>query len=271
MRAARRVVVVCVGPDPGFSASLVMRLCLVGCGAISARHAAAIRLVNARKQAASPDSRLPDHIVVVAAVDPMESAAAAMADDFRDHDCVAFDSLETALDSAMFDAVLLMVPPALNEELASLALRRDKSVLLQKPLAISEERAQHFLAEVETIRAEGHNGALLVSEHSQWWPEVLTAQWLVEQGHIGELLTGRSNFYGGLSGIDGQSWRSKIDQGGGGIAMDGGTHWIRPLRMWFGEVVGVQGVAARMAAEAEGETFVKAILHHGTPLPSTYR
>ena len=67
-----------------------MRLCLVGCGDISARHAAAIRLVNARRQAKAPDSRLADHVVVVAAVDPLESAAAAVAEDFRDHGCVAF-------------------------------------------------------------------------------------------------------------------------------------------------------------------------------------
>ena len=246
-----------------------MRLCLVGCGAISARHAAAIRLVNARKQACCPESRLADHVTVVAAVDPLESAAAAMAEDFRDHGCVAFESLEKALGAAAFDAVLLMVPPALNEELASLALRHDKSVLLQKPLAISEERAQHFLAGLEAIRTEGHRGCLLVSEHSQWWPEILTAKWLVEEGRIGELLTARSNFYGGLGGIDGQSWRSKVDQGGGGITMDGGTHWIRPLRMWFGEVVGVQGTAVRLAEEAEGETLAKAIFHHGECLRAT--
>jgi len=171
-----------------------------------------------------------------------------------------------ALGRATFDAVLLMVPPALNEELTSLALRHDKSVLLQKPLAISEGRAQHFLAEIDAIRAQGHCGCLLVSEHSQWWPEILTAKWLVEQGRIGELVTARSNFYGGLGGIDGQSWRSKIDQGGGGIAMDGGTHWIRPLRLWFGEVVGVQGTTVRLSEDAEGETLAKAIFHHGTCL-----
>ena len=124
---------------------------------------------------------------------------------------MAFGSLEDALGAADFDAVLLMVPPALNEALASLALRHDKSVLLQKPLAISEERAQHFLAEVDAIRAQGHSGCLLVSEHSQWWPEILTARWLVEQGRIGQLVTGRSNFYGGLGGIDGKSWRSKLE------------------------------------------------------------
>ena len=255
------------GCEPAQTVS--MRLCFVGCGEISARHAAAIRLVNARRQAKAPDSRLADHVVVVAAVDPVESAAAAVAEDFRDHGCVAFGSLGAALGAATFDAVLLMVPPALNEELASLALRHDKSVLLQKPLAISEERAQSFLAAVDEMREEGHRGCLLVSEHSQWWPEVLTAKCLVEEGRIGELVTARSNFYGGLGGIDGRSWRSKLDQGGGGICMDGGTHWIRPLRLWFGEVVAVQGMTARLAEEAEGETLAKAIFHHGTraPLP----
>ena len=68
-------------------AQLEMRVCLVGCGEISNRHAAAIRLVNARRQAASPQTRLADHVLVTAAVDPVEAAAAAMADNFRDHGC----------------------------------------------------------------------------------------------------------------------------------------------------------------------------------------
>jgi len=31
-------------------------------------------------------------------------------------------------------------------------------------------------------------------------------------------------------------WRANLATAGGGIVMDGGQHWIRPLREFFGEV-----------------------------------
>ena len=248
-----------------YTAADTMRLCMVGCGAIAQRHSAAIRLVNGRGSG--------DEVTVTVAVDPVLESAAALATDFADHGCVSYRSLEEALEgaSSSFDAVLLMVPPALNQELMSLALRHDKSVLLQKPLAISEAKGLALLAEVDALRAAGHHRTLLVSEHSQWWPEVLTIRRLIQEGRIGELVTARSLFAGGLGGIaDPNGWRRSVDAGGGGIAMDGGTHWLRPLRMWFGEVVGVSGTTAQLTPECEGETMVKAILHHESKRMTTF-
>ena len=33
-----------------------------------------------------------------------------------------------------------------------------------------------------------------------------------------------------------QGWRSDPAQAGGGNTIDGGTHWVRALRVWMGEV-----------------------------------
>ena len=88
------------------------------------------------------------------------------------------------------------------------------------------------------------------------------AQQLIEDGRIGDA-TQRSSFYGGLGGIlDPEGWRRSTQQCGGGIVIDGGTHWVRPLRMWLGEVVEVTGATQRLTAQAEGETLAKAILRH---------
>ena len=242
------------------------RLCLVGCGAIAQRHAAAIRLLNVRMlDSDGAGEPQPAYVEVVAAADPAADAAAQMARDFADHRCASFASLEEALEGAgdSFDAVLLMTPPALNQRLTRLALSSGKAVWLQKPLAITEELGAALLEDVAALRDEGHDSALLVSEHSQWWPEILAAQQLIEDGRIGEVITARSSFYGGLGGIlDPEGWRRSTQQCGGGIVIDGGTHWVRPLRMWLGEVVEVTGATQRLTAHAEGETLAKAILRH---------
>ena len=46
---------------------------------------------------------------------------------------------------------------------------------------------------------------------------------------------------------------------GGGIVIDGGAHWIRPLRMWLGEIKEVVAVTDRLIPEMEGETFARAL------------
>lgn len=39
--------------------------------------------------------------------------------------------------------------------------------------------------------------------------------------------------------------------------MDGGSHWIRPLRMWFGEIDEVMGLLGHPYKRMEGESMVK--------------
>ena len=48
--------------------------------------------------------------------------------------------------------------------------------------------------------------------------------------------------------------------GGGGICMDGGAHWIRPLRMWLGEIDEVVAVTGRQIPEMEGESYARSML-----------
>lgn len=55
-------------------------------------------------------------------------------------------------------------------------------------------------------------------------------------------------------------WRYDVDIAGGGIVIDGGAHWLRPMRMFLGEVHSVVGVTSRLLPEMEGESFAQALL-----------
>lgn len=57
------------------------------------------------------------------------------------------------------------------------------------------------------------------------------------------------------------SWRSSLERSGGGVVLDGGQHWIRPLREFFGEEVkSVVATTGRPMKVLEGESLAHAIL-----------
>ena len=92
---------------------------------------------------------------------------------------------------------------------------------------------------------------------------MLTARRLLEEGTIGDVVTARGSFaipplpayYGG----DG-AWRLDNAVAGGGIVIDAGSHWIRPLRMLLGEVDEVVGALGRPYAAMQGESLARALL-----------
>ena len=71
---------------------------------------------------------------------------------------------------------------------------------------------------------------------------------LLSDGIIGEIVTAKASFrqasdkdifdsYCVLPGsTESKAWRYSVAAAGGGITIDGGAHWIRPLRFWFGEI-----------------------------------
>ena len=87
-------------------------------------------------------------------------------------------------------------------------------------------------------------------------------QELIQAGAIGEIITARA-FFGNpapapLHGP--KPWRYELAVAGGGVTIDGGAHWLRPLRMWLGEVDEVVAVTGRLLAEMEGESFMRSLL-----------
>ena len=127
----------------------VLRTAIVGCGAIALWH------LDAIDRAAVP-------IQVVAAVDPVAANSERVA---ARTGATAYDSLETALDTGDFDAVLIAVPHHLHERVATAALRAGKHVLLEKPLAPTLDACDRILT---AARAAGT--VFMVAENAQYWP-----------------------------------------------------------------------------------------------------
>ncbi len=219
-----------------------LKMALVGCGAISRVHLPAIREGAPR-------------IEITAAIDADPARAEAMA---RETGARAFTSLGEGLARGEFDAVDLMLPHHLHEDAAVRAFAAGKHVLLEKPLATALDACERILA---AWRRAGM--VFLVAENTQYWPEVLEAKRLLDDGAIGDVVTARGSFaipplaayYGGD-----RPWRLDNRAAGGGIVLDTGSHWIRPLRMLLGEVDEVVGALGRPYAAMQGESLVRALL-----------
>lgn len=219
-----------------------VRLAVVGCGAISHWH------LDAIERSGAP-------IDVVAAVDPVGANAERVG---ARTGAATYAALDDAIDAGGFDAALIAVPHHLHEAAATRALGAGLHVLLEKPLAPTLDACDRILA-----AAGATDTVFMVAENAQYWPEVLTARGLITDGAIGEVVTARAatffpaldEFYGG-----GRPWRFDRAAAGGGVVIDTGSHWLRPLRMWLGEVDEVVAALGRPDPRMEGESLCRALL-----------
>src|SRR5262249_15874927 len=169
-----------------------------------------------------------------------------------------YSSLADALVDRDFDAALIAVPHHFHEPVATEALAAGVHVLLEKPLAPTLDACDRILA-----AADAAGTVFMVAENAQYWPEVLTVRALIADGAIGDVVTARAatffpalgDFYGGD-----RPWRFDAAAAGGGVVIDTGSHWLRPLRVWLGEADETIAALGRPHADMEGESLCRALI-----------
>jgi predicted dehydrogenase len=221
---------------------MTIDVAMVGCGAIADWH------LDAMERADVP-------IRVTAAVDPIDQNAQRIA---RRTGARAFPSLAAGIEAGGFTATIIAVPHHHHETLACEALRAGLHVLLEKPMATDLDACARILA-----GAAEAGTVFMVAENAQYWPEVSIVRGLLDEQAIGDVVTARADtfvpplaeFYGGD-----RAWRLDQAAAGGGIAIDTGSHWLRPLRIWLGEPDEVVAVLARPYPDMEGESLCRALI-----------
>ena len=218
-----------------------LELAFVGCGVIAQFHLEGIRQVDAP-------------IRITAAIDPNRDSAERIA---AQTGAAVYASLTDALDAGGFDAVDIMIPHHLHESAALEAFAAGKHVMLEKPMATTLDATKRIMAAAADAAT-----VFMVAENAQYWPEIVRAKELIDAGVIGAVFTAQASFpqqYADPWFPAEGSWRDELSKMGGGVIIDGGAHWIRPLRMWLGEIDEVVAVTGRVVEEAEGETLGIAI------------
>jgi len=116
------------------------------------------------------------------------------------------------------DAIEVLSPTFLHEEMAIAAAKAGKHISLQKPMANTLKSADLIL---KTQRKYNSSKVLKVFDNYVWYPPVMTARKIIESGQIGEPRNMRIKFIMGRGGweVSPEAWEWRIREG-----MDG-----RPL------------------------------------------
>lgn len=170
------------------------------------------------------------------------------------------------------DIIFIAVPHDLHESLANLAVRETKAtVVMEKPLAPTRCACERLVQ-----LSSKNKGRLYIAEQSPYWQEVVKAKLLISQGAIGTVVSASSYYYesmrdnltsGSVEATGGLGWRGSLARAGGGIAMDGGLHWLRPIRELCGNITNVVGIIRPHLVpqlEMEGEALGHALLEIDT-------
>ncbi|MCY7419952.1 MAG: Gfo/Idh/MocA family oxidoreductase [Chloroflexi bacterium] len=210
----------------------VLRIGLVGAGAISSQHFEAI--------AALPSTRLG----AVASASEERARAAGTSQGVpwttRIDDLLARDDV---------DAVTICSPSGLHSGQALAALQAGKHVLIEKPIALAVADADRVIAEA---LARGLVAAVVSQRRFE--PAVRALKAAVDAGHLGRvaLVIGEGLYDRPQSYYDSAAWRgtTALD---GGVLMNQAIHTIDLMRWIGGPVVAVSGQVATLGHSMETE------------------
>ena len=152
----------------------------------------------------------------------------------------AFDSYEDALASANIDVAVVVTPTASHRDLAMLALRTGKHVVVEKPAFLSTSEADSVAQ-----RAERVGRRVFVAENYYYKPIARLLRERVADGSLGDIrfvsinATKRQQMGG---------WRNDPALSGGGALFEAGIHWLSFAANLGLEVADVSGWTTGVAA-----------------------
>lgn len=184
-----------------------IRVAVIGCGSIS-------------KYRHIPEYAGHDQVELVAFVDPIIERAELFANEFG---AQAFTDYKEMLAAVKPDAVSVCTPNYLHAEMSIEAAKAGAHVLVEKPMAVTDEEAAAMIEAAKENKVK-----LMVGQNQRFMPPHLKAKEILKTGVLGRVLTFRTSF--GHPGpdawsIDGtNSWFFRKEEAIMGAMGDLGVH-----------------------------------------------
>lgn len=204
-----------------------VRFGLVGCGAISHLHIAAIQACENAELTAVCDRHEP----------ALEKAVAATgAKGYLDY--------HEMLADAGIDAVDIVTATGTHAELGKEAARAGKHVMVEKPIDVTLESAQELI----DVCHENHVKLSCIYQR-RFYPSVQQLRAAVQKGDFGRLVECccHTKWYRDQAYFDVARWRGTWAMDGGGALMNQSIHYIDLMQYIMGDVEEVMGYTATLA------------------------
>lgn len=153
-----------------------------------------------------------------------------------------------------FDLVVIASPNRFHFAMAKAALEAGLAVVVDKPIASSVSEC-HQLIDI----SEQAGSMLTVFQNRRWDSDFATAERLIKNGALGEVIRFESRFERWRPAVQAGKWQEEAaPEDGGGRLFDFGSHLIDQVVHLFGEPIRVYAEAntRRAGAKADDDTFV---------------
>lgn len=169
------------------------------------------------------------------------------------HDAAVYTDHESMYDSEDIDAAFVVLPPFAHEDQEIGAAERGIDLFVEKPLALSTEKAREIRDAVEA------NDVIAATGYQRRYADtVRRASELVEDRTLG-LVEGY--YKGGVAGDPGHWWR--VYEKSGGQVVEQATHIYDLVRLFGGEVESISAVGGHeVVDEIDFEDVVSTNLVH---------
>ena len=189
-----------------------VRVGMIGTGGISHWHARQLKEL--------------DYAVISAVTDPSPENREKIISEYKLDGVRQFEDYKEMLDSVELDAVIICSPHTLHFQQAMDVLNSGCHVLIEKPMACSQDEAEHLIETAEKL-----GKILQVSYQRHFQPEFLFIRDAIANGTIGKLTSVTASLYQEWGQGTTGSWRQNPALSGGGMLMDSGSHIIDVL-LW---------------------------------------
>jgi len=138
---------------------------------------------------------------------------------------IAYENLESLLNDAQINIVLIATPNEVHKSIAIAAMKAGKNVVVEKPVTLNSVDLQ------EMIKVSEATGMLFtVHQNRRWDEDFLTVCEILKSNPLGEVFRIESRVHGSR-GIPGD-WR-QLKECGGGMVLDWGVHLFDQILQMF--------------------------------------
>lgn len=170
-----------------------MRIGFLGAGSIATQHAK--RIANKSK------------VEIAAICSAGRASAEKMSATFTGGKAKAYDDFEHMLDEQELDALYVALPPYAHQGEVELAAKRKIALFLEKPIALSVDRAAAQVKAIERAKVPCH-----VGYHYRFAPAVQKLKQLIDDGSAGRVTLFQGTYF--CNALHGPWWRDRKKSGG---------------------------------------------------------